>query len=60
MSNQLLTSREVAACLEVTVSTVNRWAREGVLAPVMQIQGYKGSRLWHPSDVDALAEERHE
>lgn len=51
----LLTSRQVAERLSTTVSTVNRWVATGKLAPVMEVPGYHGARLFAPQDVDELA-----
>lgn len=53
-----MTSRQVAETLRTTVTTVNRWASSGRLEPALQVPGYRGARLFHPDDVDALREER--
>lgn len=49
---ELLTTQEVATRLRVSVATVNKWAREGVLPSVQFVD--KGQRRFRTSDVDAL------
>lgn len=58
ITSDLLTTAQVAARLDVWVGTVNGWARSGRLAPVLQVPGYKGARLFDPAEVEALAVER--
>ena len=49
---ELLTTEEVATRLRVSVATVNRYAREGIL-PSVQIRP-KGQRRYRTEDVDNL------
>lgn len=51
----LLNSREVAERLHVSVDTINRWARDGLLTPEVQLPGLRGARLYSPAEVDRLA-----
>ena len=52
---QLLTAAQVAERLGVTVRTVTRWADSGRLPTAMKLPGATGPRLFHATDVDALA-----
>lgn len=47
----LLTTVEVSRRLRVSVATVNRYAREGLLRAVV-LPG--GQRRFHPEDIDRL------
>lgn len=49
---ELLTAKEVATRLRVSVATVNKWARDGVLPSLQFVD--KGQRRFRVSDVDAL------
>lgn len=49
---ELLTASEVAERLRISVATVNRYAREGVL-PSVQIRE-RGKRRFRTDDVDKL------
>lgn len=49
---ELLTTEEVAQRLRVSVATVNRYAREGVL-PSVQLRA-KGQRRYRAEDLDRL------
>lgn len=51
MPHDLLTTAEVAARLRVTVHTVNRYAREGLL-PAIELPG--GARRYRASDIATL------
>lgn len=55
MPNDLLPTSEVAKRLGKSVYTVNRYVRDGVLTPTMQLPGAKGARLFHPAEVERFA-----
>lgn len=54
----LLSTRDVAQRLRVSVPTVTRLAREGGLEPAMKLDGPRGAYLFHPDVVEALAASR--
>lgn len=51
-----LSTAQVAAALNVSVATVNRWAAAGKLRIAVQFPGPNGARLFRQSDVERLAE----
>lgn len=53
----LMSTREVARCLGVSVPTVTRLAREERLNPAQKLDGLRGAYLFDPADVAALADE---
>lgn len=55
VTNDLLTTRQAADRLGVTVSTISRWVASGKLAPALRIEGLRGPMWFRPADVDALA-----
>lgn len=55
VEDELLTTAEVAALLGRSVPTINRWAVEERLIPVMKVPGLRGPRLYRRADVEALA-----
>lgn len=55
MPNDLLTTAEVAKRLNRSVYTVNRYVRDGVLTPTMQLPGVRGARLFQPAEVERFA-----
>lgn len=56
MSNsELLTTAQVAERLRVTPYSVNRYVRQGLLRPTIQLPSAKGARLYHPSEVERFA-----
>ena len=57
MHTTLLTTTQAAERLQVSVPTLNRWVRQGRIAPAVQAPGVRGARLYDPADVDALAAE---
>lgn len=57
-SPNLLSTADVADLAGVDVSTVNRWAAAGRIAPMYQGPGRTGVRLYHPTDVVELLQER--
>ena len=57
MQTTLLTTTEAATRLGVSVPTLNRWVRQGRIAPVIQAPGLRGARLYDPADIDTLAAE---
>lgn len=52
MSNELLTTAQVAETLDKTVQTINRYVREGRLTATMQLPGDNGARLFHPAEIE--------
>lgn len=50
--SQLLTTAQVAEHLGVSVDTVQRWARDGVIAVAMKIPGRTGGFLFDPEVVE--------
>ena len=57
MQTKLLTTMQAAERVGVSVPTINRWARQGRIAPVFKAPGLRGARLYDPADIDALAAE---
>jgi DNA-binding transcriptional MerR regulator len=57
-NDELLSTAAVAAREGVSVYTVNRWVREGLLVPTLQAPGPKGARFFHPDEVDRFAAAR--
>lgn len=57
MQTTLLTTTQAAERLQVSVPTLNRWVRQGRIAPAVQAPGVRGARLYDPADIDALAAE---
>lgn len=55
MPNDLIPTAEVAKRLGKSVYTVNRYVRDGVLTPTMQLPGTRGARLFHPAEVERFA-----
>lgn len=53
-----MTAAEVAERLNVAVATVARWANSGALPTAVKAPGLRGARLFHPDDVEALAQQR--
>ena len=51
----LLTTREAASRLGVSVQTISRWVSEEKLKPVLKAPGIRGSLFFSEEDVDALA-----
>lgn len=56
MTDQLLTSRQVAERLGTTVTTVNRWVKSERLTPALEVPGYRGARLFDPASIEAFRE----
>lgn len=54
----LLTARETAAHLGLTVSQVGRLAARGELGTAIKAPGLRGARLFDPAEVDRFADER--
>lgn len=54
----LITRAQAAKVLGVAITTLYRWERDGTLIPAMTLPGKTGARLYDPSEVRALAEER--
>lgn len=50
----LLTTKEAAERLGVTVYTVARYAREGRLTPALRLPGIRGAMFFQPEDIEAL------
>ena len=53
---QLLTSKDVAARLGITVRQVSRLVERGKLTFAAQAPGPRGAFLFDPADIDALTE----
>lgn len=58
LRHKFMSVQEVAARARVTARTVNRWVADGRLAPVMQLPGPTGARLFDADAVDAFLAER--
>lgn len=56
--NDLVGTNEAATILGVSISTVNRWAVEGVLTVALKAPGNRGANLFARTDVEALVEQR--
>ena len=56
VSQDLVTTAQVADRLQVSIETVNRWVREGRLVSTYQLPGARGARMFKASDIDSLAE----
>lgn len=50
----LLTTREAANRLGVSVQTVARWVTEGKLEPALKAPGVRGPLFFNADDVDAM------
>lgn len=50
----LLTSREAANRLGISVQTISRWVNEGKLTPALKAPGLRGPSFFRAEDVDAL------
>lgn len=57
MTSTLLSSKQVADLLGVSVSTVARWTRDGRLTPELELPGLRGARFYQASQVARLVEE---
>lgn len=56
--HDMLSSRQVAAALRVSLPTVHRMARTGALPVALQLDGLRGARLFRRADVESVAAER--
>jgi len=56
----LLTTRQAAARLDVSATTIGRWVRAGKLKPAVEVKGGPrvALRLFAPVDVQRLVRER--
>ncbi len=54
----LLTTAEAAERLGVTVMTISRWVRLGILVPAFVPPTRNGGRAFYPDDIERLAAER--
>jgi len=54
LSHELMPTVEVAAFHQVSVATVNRWAKGGRLPVAVKVPGKRGANLFRRSDVEAL------
>lgn len=52
---ELVATRDAARLLGVSIGTVNRWARDGILSPAVSVSGPRGARFFHRADVERLA-----
>lgn len=55
-NNDLISTTEAAKLLNKDPRTVLRYVEKGVLPVAHRITAYRGARLYHRSDVEALAE----
>jgi DNA-binding transcriptional MerR regulator len=55
---QQVGSREAARILGLGQSTINTWARQGLIEPAVKFPGYKGAQLFWLSDVQRVAASR--
>lgn len=55
---KLITTAEVAARLQKSVSQVNRLAKAGTIPVKIQGNGARGDRFYDPDDIDRLLAER--
>lgn len=58
--DSLLTSRQAAERLGISVSQVNRLAAAEAIPTAVQIPGLRGARLFAPSDIEAISTNRTE
>lgn len=54
-SETLLTTKEAASRLGVSVQTISRWVSEDKLRPALKAPGIRGPLFFRAADVDALA-----
>lgn len=54
----LLSTRQAARLLGVTIRTIQRFADAGDLPAVYRFEGKRGAYLFHVADVEALAKRR--
>lgn len=59
-SSELLTARQAAQRLGVSVYTIAGWARSGKLPTAIQGEGRTGTRFFAVADVERLLAERTE
>lgn len=59
ISDDFLTTREVAKLLDKPIYTVNRWAKAGKLRAI-KLPGHTGARLYRRSDVEHLAPQQQQ
>lgn len=57
VADELLTTRQVAERLRVTVATVNRWADTDRLPVAQKLPGITGANLFHSADVERIEAE---
>jgi len=55
VGTEVVTTKEAAELRGVAIGTINRWVREGRLAPVIVGNGPTGTRFYRRDDVEALA-----
>ena len=54
----LMSTAEAADRLGISIATLNRWAKNGAVAPIVQAPGRTGARMFRREDIEALAEKR--
>lgn len=52
----LLTTEQVARKLGKSVSTINRWAKDGRIVPKVEATGVRGARFYETADVLEILE----
>jgi DNA-binding transcriptional MerR regulator len=53
MTDDLVTSLQASRILRRHRSTINDWARDGLLTPALTLDG--GQRLFHRADIERIA-----
>lgn len=51
----LVSTKQASEISGLSVATINRWVREGLLKPAAQGEGPRGARFFLRSDIEALS-----
>ena len=54
----VMTTGRAARLLDVSTETIRRWARDGKLKPLSEVDGMNRAMLFDRADVERLAAER--
>lgn len=54
----LMSTAEAADRLDISIATLNRWAKNGAVPVAIQAPGRTGTRMFRREDIEALAEKR--